>query len=108
MKFLVFIFLPLFVGLGFVDLTEEGSKVREATADEANNCKILAWRPPAQKESSSMENKAMNLWGSQNESATLARTTVTGEIGKDGKMKWLIFLRLTLVKIALKSVFLSI
>ena len=39
MKFFSFlIVLPLFMGLSFVDLTEEGSKVREATADEVNNC----------------------------------------------------------------------
>ena len=37
MKFFSFlIVLPLFMGLSFVDLTEEGSKVREATADEVN------------------------------------------------------------------------
>ena len=42
MKFFSFlIVLPLCVGLGFVDLTEEGSKVRETTADEVNNCKMV-------------------------------------------------------------------
>ena len=42
MKFFSFlIVLPLFMGLSFVDLTEEGSKVLEATEDKVDSCEMV-------------------------------------------------------------------
>ena len=96
MKFFSFlIVLPLFMGLSFVDLTEEGSKVREASADEVNNCKMVgkgtattrSKRVFFSRKGERVQNELMGL--AKNESATLgANSIVAGEIGKDGKMKW--------------------
>ena len=96
MKFISFLIaLPLFMGLSFVDLTEEGSKVREATKDEVNNCKVVgkgtattrSKRLLFNRKGEKVQNELIGL--AKNESATLgADAIVAGEIGKDGKMKW--------------------
>jgi len=96
MKFFSFLIaLPLFMGLSFVDLTEEGSKVREATMDEVNNCKVVgkgtattrSKRLLFNRKGEKVQNELIGL--AKNESATLgADAIVAGEIGKDGKMKW--------------------
>ena len=95
MKFFSFlIVLPLFMGLSFVDLTEEGSKVRGATTD-VNNCKMVgkgtattrSKRVFFSRKGERVQNELMGL--AKNEAATLgANAIVAGEIGKDGKMKW--------------------
>ena len=83
------------MGLSFVDLTEEGSKVREATKDEVNNCKVVgkgtattrSKRLLFNRKGEKVQNELIGL--AKNESATLgADAIVAGEIGKDGKMKW--------------------
>ena len=96
MKFFSFLIaLPLFMGLSLVDLTEEGSKVREATKDEVNNCKVVgkgtattrSKRLLFNRKGEKVQNELIGL--AKNESAILgADAIVAGEIGKDGKMKW--------------------
>ena len=96
MKFFSFlVVLPLFIGLSFVDLTEEGGKVLEATADEVDNCKMVgkgtattrSKRVFFKRKGERVQNELLGL--AKNEAATLgANAIVAGEIGEDGKMKW--------------------
>ena len=89
------IVLPLFMGLSFVDLTEEGSKVLEATADKVDNCEMVgkgtastrSKRVFFKRKGERVQNELLGL--AKNEAATLgANAIVAGEIGEDGKMKW--------------------
>ena len=93
--FLFFISLTTSLGAGFVDLTEEGSKVRQAQSGEVNNCKKVGQgtattrskRVFFKRRSGNVQEELIGL--ARNEAAKLgANAVVPDEIGEDGKMKW--------------------
>ena len=96
MKFYLFLIsLIASLGLGFVDLTEEGSKVRQAQTAEVNSCKKVGQgtattrskRVFFKRRSNNVQEELVGL--ARNEAAKLgANAIVTDEISEDGTMKW--------------------
>jgi len=96
MKFYLFLIsLTASLGLGFVDLTEEGSKVRQAQAAEVNSCKKVGQgtattrskRVFFKRRSNNVQEELVGL--ARNEAAKLeANAIVAEEISEDGTMKW--------------------
>ena len=96
MKLLNFLAVtPLIMGAGFVELTEEGSKVREATSDQVISCKTItkgssstrAKRIFFGRKGEKVQKELIEL--AKNEAATRgANVIVPKTISSDGKMEW--------------------
>jgi len=96
MKFYLFLIsLTASLGLGFVDLTEEGSKVRQAQAEEVDSCNKVGQgsattrskRVFFKRRNDNVQEELVGL--ARNEAAKLgANTVVPDEISEDGTMKW--------------------
>jgi hypothetical protein len=85
-------------GLGFVDLTEEGSKVRQAKTNEVEECKKIGQGTAStrskriffNRRSGSVRDELIGL--AKNEAANLeANTVVPDKINESGKMNWTAF-----------------
>ena len=83
------------LGLALADLTEEGSKVRQAQSDEVKNCKKVGQgtattrskRVFFKRRSGNVQEELIGL--ARNEAAKLgANAVVPNEISEDGKMRW--------------------